>query len=467
MENSYALGIWSLLPLVITIIIAYSTKSAVFALITGCFSGVILMGFEPTYGFSNLARDALGNGDFIWICLIIMSIGILFEFYKEAGVIQEFTRRISGRFTSRRGLGFSAWLMGMVIIDDYFSPLMSGMVMRPLTDKARISREKLAFILDSTTAATCVIFPFSAWGAYIAGLTAGQGDPVDTTGTAFTIFLKSIPYNFYSILLLLFTLGIALKLIPDFGPMRKAEKRARETGKVIREGGVPLITEESDSKSVVENRSVNLLTDLAMPMAIIIGIAAGTMIFMGHVLIAEAFIAAVIYMSALMMLRRRITGVGNLMELFFRGIKSVMPAVVIIALAYCLNSVTTGLGTPAFITGISENRLTPSLLVAITFMLTSIISFSTGSSWGAYAIMIPFALPVAFSFTGGVIDPLIYKWIAAGAGGGIIGDPTSPVSDTSILSSAGAGSDHMDHVTTQLPYALLIGAITFLLYLFI
>ncbi len=466
MENDFTFGIWSLLPLVIALIIAFRTRSATFALMVGCITGVVMAGFDPATGFNHLAQEALGDGEFIWICIIIFFIGILFEFYKFAGVFSEFTRRVSVRFKSKKGVSFSAWLMGMFIIDDYFSPLMSGMVMRPLTDKVRISREKLAYILDSTTAAACVIFPFSAWGAYISGLTAEQGGAAGDISVAFTVFLNSIPYNFYSILTILFALGIALKIIPDFGPMRKAEKRSRETGKVIRDGATPLITEESESIKKIEARGrVNLFTDLVIPLAIIIGIGTSTIIILGSVKIAEAFIAAVIYMSVLMFLTRRLKNIGELMSIVYGGIKNVMPAIIIIALAFCLNAVTVSLGTSAFIIDISEGWLTPTLLVAATFFFTSVIAFSTGSSWGAYAIMIPFTLPIAYSFTGGAIEPLIYKCVGAVAGGGIFGDHSSPVSDTSVLSSAGAGSDHMDHVITQLPYALVIGGATIVLYL--
>ncbi len=467
MENDYTLGIWSLLPLAFALIIAYRTKSATFALLIGCLIGVVMAGFDPATGFNQLAQDALGDGEFIWICLIIFSIGIVFEFYKFAGVFSEFTRRVSGKFKSEKGVSFSAWLMGLFIIDDYFSPLMSGMVMRPLTDKVRISREKLAFLLDSTTAAVCVIFPFSAWGAYIAGLTAEQGGPGGDPATAFSIFLNSIPYNFYSIILIFFALGIALKIIPDYGPMRKAERRSRETGKVIRDGGVPLVTMESESVKAETGKPVNLLTDLVVPLIVIVGIATSTIIFLGSVRIAEAFMAAVIYMSLLMFITKRLHSIGELMSLIYRGLKNVMPAVVIIALAYCLNEVTLALGTAVFISDISEEWLTPGLLVAATFFFTALISFSTGSSWGAFAIMIPLAVPIAYTFTGGVIDPLVYKCVGAVGGGGIFGDHSSPVSDTSVLSSAGAGSDHMDHVITQLPYALLVGGVTIILYLIV
>lgn len=454
-----------MLPLAITLVVAYASRSATFALITGCLTGIILYGRDPAGGFVDLASEALGNSEFIWITIIIIAIGILFEFYKYTGVFRSFTRKLASSFSSERGTGFSAWLMGLFIIDDYFSPLMSGMVMRPLTDRLRISREKLAFILDSTTAPACVLFPFTAWGAYLAGLTADQGGAAADPSIAFSVFLNSIPYNFYAIILIIFTLGIALKIIPDFGPMRKAEKRARTTGAVIRPGASPLISEEADGVAGEGEVKANLITDMVVPLAIIIGVAATTLIVQGSVKIAEAFITSVAYLSVLMFVTRRMNGITGLINLFYRGMKSVIPALVIIALAYCLNTITRDLGSAAYITGLADGLLTPSLLVAATFFFTSVISFSTGTSWGAFAIMMPFSLSVAYTFTGGEIEPLIYKCVAAVAGGGIFGDHSSPVSDTSVLSSAGAGCDHMDHVITQLPYAILVGVATIIIYL--
>ena len=186
----------------------------------------------------------------------------------------------------------------------------------------------------------------------------------------------------------------------------------------------------------------------------------------GSLMILEAFIMAVIYLGTSLYAKKYVRDFSDLTEIGIKGAKSVMSAIIITALAYCINTVTKGLGAAEFIMAFSDDFMTPSLLVASTFFITAVISFSTGTSWGAFALMIPFVLPIAYGFSGGVAhDPIVYKALAAVVGGGIFGDHSSPVSDTSVLASVGAGSDHMDHVITQLPYALVVGTTTILLYL--
>jgi Na+/H+ antiporter NhaC len=472
MQNTLNLEIYSLLPLIIALLIAFKTRSAVFSLFTGCFVGVVMLSFgsgghsgNPLVNLNNLFQNSLGNADFIWICLIVFLIGILFELFKHAGVIQGFTQKMSLRANSQKSVGFTAWLMGLVIVDDYFSPLMSGAVMRPLSDKVKMSREKLAFILDSTTASVCILMPFMAWGTMMTGLIKAQGVAVESIEQAFSVFLHSIPYNFYSILLLFFTLGIVLKIIPDFGPMKKAEIRAQTTGKVIRDGGMPLLDSDDKIENKVEN--VNLVLDFLVPVLIVFGSIITSLWLYGSVMIVESFMAAILYLMAIMSIRKRFESIEQFTRLVLDGIKDVMPAIIIIALAYSINAVTKELGAAAYIVNVANEFITPSLLVAMTFILTALFSFATGTSWGAYALMIPLSLPIAYSLNGGVVDQLLLQTVAAIAGGGIFGDHASPVSDTSILASTGAGSDHMDHVITQLPYALSVALITTVIYLLI
>ena len=474
MPNTLNLGIYSLLPLVIALLIAFKTRSAVFSLFTGCIVGVVMLSFgsgehsdNPLVNLNNLFQNSLGNGDFIWICLIVFLIGILFELFKHAGVIQGFTQKMSVRANSHKSVGLTAWFMGLVIVDDYFSPLMSGAVMRPLSDKVKMSREKLAFILDSTTASVCILMPFMAWGTMMTGLIKAQGVAVESLEQAFSVFLFSIPYNFYSILLLIFSLGIVLKLIPDFGPMKKAEIRAKKTGKVIRDGGMPLLDSRSEELNTKEAVNVNLLLDFLLPVLIVFGSIIVSLWLYGSVMIVESFMAAIIYLVVVMAFRKRFESIEQITRLVLDGIKEVMPAIVIISLAYSINGVTKELGAATYIVEITNDYMNPSLLVAMTFVLTALFSFATGTSWGAYALMIPLSLPMAYSLNGGEVDSLLLQTVAAIAGGGIFGDHASPVSDTSILASTGAGSDHMDHVITQLPYALSVAMITTVIYIVI
>ena len=476
METDINYGVWSLVPLIISLITAFWTRSAIFSLFIGCLIGVMMIGFnteaalfglDPAGGLMKLIAVSL-DGEFIRICVIIIFIGILFELFKRAGVLVAFANKVSKTGTSPKKVKFTTWLMGFFIVDDYFSPLMTGPIMRPLTDKARVSREKLAFILDSTTASVCVLVPFMSWGAYLGGLIAKEGGPVNGANEAIELFAASIPYNIYPMLLIFFTMLVALEIIPDYGFMKKAETRARVEGKVLRDGAIPMVSDEGDDIFEQHRDKAYLFWDFAFPIIIVFGTVVVSYFVFGSLMIAEAFIMAVIYLGSSLYIKKYVSDFSDLTEIGVKGAKSVMSAVIITALAYCINTVTKGLGAAEFIMGFSEGFMTPALLVASTFFITAIISFSTGTSWGAFALMIPFVLPIAYGFSGGVAhDPIVYKALAAVVGGGIFGDHSSPVSDTSVLASVGAGSDHMDHVITQLPYALTVGAGTIALYLVI
>lgn len=467
MGDAANFGFWSLLPLLVTLVLAFKVKDAAFSLFIGCIVGVVMLGMDPAHGFNVLGQEALGNEDFIWLMTIVIFIGIMFSFFKKAGVIREFADKLSKKVKSRRSVKFISWLLGLFIIDDYFSPLMTGVIMRPLSDKEKISREKLAYILDSTTASVCTLVPFMAWGAYIASLVLAQGGPVSTIEESVTVFTKSIPYNFYSIITVLFVLLNSLEILPDFGPMKKAETRAKEEGKVIRDGSTPMIGADIDGDLEEMSKDTNLLVEFIIPFLIIIGVAVGTFIKFKSIKIGEAFISAVLYLSVALFFTKKFKNVGDLMQAVQRGIVEVIPTIMILALAYCINTVTKQLGASNYIMDMSKQWMTPNLLVAISFLAAALMSFFTGTSWGTYALLIPFAVPMAYGFSGGELAPIVYQTIAAITGGGIFGDHASPVSDTTVLSSTGAGCDHMDHVATQLPYALTVGAISFIIYLII
>lgn len=455
-------GFLSLLPLIVALVLAFATRSAIPALLAGVIVGAFMLEVNPLVGLNETLQTALGTGNFIWICQIVMSIGILTELFKRSGVITGFASRLSGFARSPKSVGLTTWGLGLGIIDDYFSPLLVGTIMRPLSDKARMSREKFAYLLDAMTSPLCVLMPFLAYGAYLAGLVAIEFGQSPTEGTA--LLIQSIPFNFYSLLTVVMALGIALKIIPDFGPMRRAELRVREGGPLVREGGAPLI---SDTDLPEESRDAwgELIAFLILPIMMVLGVAMGSFVLSGSILIAEAFILATSYLTVALLIARRIPSLASLVEFALAGIKNVLPALIIIALAYSLNTVTDELGAADWLVSLADSYLTPQLLVAVTFVLASAVSFATGTSWGTFALIMPLALPIALAFGSDPADPIVLQTIAAVTGGGIFGDHTSPVSDTSVLSSAGAGSDHMDHIITQLPYALTVAAATTLLYL--
>jgi len=356
--------------------------------------------------------------------------------------------------------------MGLLIVDDYFSPLIVGTIMRPLSDRARMSREKLSYLLDSMTSPVAVLVPFLGYGAYLASLIVAQGNGVATPTEGLSVLIKSLPYNYYAILTLIMALGIGMKWIPDFGPMARAEKRAREHGLLLREGASPLITED-DITEGASSKPAPLWLYLGTPIALIMTIALGSFWIVDSILVAEAFMTAVAFLMIVMAIQKHFSSLSEAVGMAMSGITSVLPAILIIALAYSLNTVTSNLGAADWLIEVSEGFLTANVLVAVTFALGAIISFSTGTSWGTFALIMPLALPLAYAFSGDPGDALVLKTIAAVAGGGVFGDHASPVSDTSVLSSAGAGSDHMDHVITQIPYAVTVAVATILLYLIV
>ena len=239
---------------------------------------------------------------------------------------------------------FTTWMLGFFIVDDYFSPLMTGPIMRPLTDAAKVSREKLAFILDSTTASVCVLVPFMSWGAYIGGLIAIEGGPIANIDEAIELFAMTIPYNVYPILLIIFTMLIALEIIPDFAFMKKAEKRAREEGKVLRDGAIPMVSDEGSDIFQQKFDKTYLFFDFAVPIIIVFGTVIVSYFVFGRLLISEAFIMAVIYLGISLYIKKYVKDFNDLTEIGVTGAKSVMSAVIITALAYCINTVTKGLG---------------------------------------------------------------------------------------------------------------------------
>lgn len=460
-------GILSLVPAFVALVLAFITREAVFSLLVGVLAGILIAGQNLLFGFTGILQSALGNADFIWVLSIEVFVGIMVAFFQKSGAIQAFSKVIGKRTIKQRGAQVIAWLLGIFIFfSDYFSPLYVGTVMRGITDKARVSREKLAYICDSTSAPVCTLIPFSSWGVYMSGLLLGASIYA-SADEAMNAVIRMVPYNFYGIFSVLMVGLIALGIIPEFGPMKKAEQRARETGKVIADGAVPLIGKELSSIEPPENAKPNLFVHFLMPAIIIITVTLGTYIFIGSAKTLEGFVLAVAY-QFIVMLVQKTASIQELIETAVNGIKGVMAAILILSLAYALNSISKELGTAAFVIRTTQAWMTPTMLVFFTFLISAFIAFFTGTSWGVYAIMTPIAVPLAVTLSGGVATTsLVYASIAAVMGGGCFGDHCSPLSDTTILSSLGAGCDHIDHVKTQMPYAIVAAGLSAIAYLII
>jgi Na+/H+ antiporter NhaC len=352
-----------------------------------------------------------------------------------------------------------------------------GILYRPVSDRLLISREKLAYIADSTSAPSCILVPFNAWGGLIMGLLLVQGFEYP-----FPALLKAIPFNFYPFLsvILVFYLIISKK---DYGPMKKAEKRAQEEGKVIADNSRPMVSSEItflEKKKGIKPKAFNMVVPiavmvLAMPLMLVYTGWAnienpelkdfGSNVFeaigksSGAASVLYSVILAMITSIVIYSIQKLLSG-REIIDLTMKGMSGMIPLALLMVLAYAIGNLCNELGTGLYVASVSQKWLSPSLVPLIIFLVSCFIAFSTGTSWGTFAIMISIAVPVAQA-----LDTNVYLTIAASLGGGIFGDHCSPISDTTIISSMASASDHIDHVKTQLPYALTAGIIAAIMYL--
>jgi len=452
----------SLVPALLAVVLAFILRDAVVSLLLACVVGVLLMG-QGLQGFPGLVTRSLGNEDFIWLCSIELCIGVLVAFLQRSGAIALFRERASRVVTNRKRAGIMGWGLGLsVFFSDYFSPLFVGAVMRDLTDRHRISREKLSYICDSTSASVIVLVPISAWAAYLSGLAAGAG--VGSVEDGLALFIQSVPFNLYGILTVIMVGLVVFQVIPDFGPMRKAEERTIRTGKVLRDGAIPMMGKELTEIEASDSPRRSIILNFALPVVLIVGVNVYTFVVFDRASVLEAFMLACGVLGVTMWIQR-IDTIQGLVQTALAGVKGVMGAVLILALAYCINTVSAEIQTAAYVVSLTENTMSPALLPVLAFVISGFVAFSTGTSFGTYAIMIPIVIPMAIQFGGGEVGPLAVASFAAVAGGGVFGDHCSPLSDTTVLSSLGGACDHMDHVRTQLPYALSVAGVVSVLYL--
>ena len=464
MEELVNMGFISVIPPILAIVLSFVTKNTIVSLAIACITGTLLVG-QGILGFPTLLKESLGTTSFAWVMLLNTFIGILVAYFQKTGAIQGFSQWVHDKHLSRRGAQLMAWVLGMfVYFSDSFSPLFVGCTMRSITDKARISREKLAYIADSTSAPVSVLVPITGWAAYLSGLAVGIGCIVTQEDGA-ALFLKAIPFKFYALLAVIFVGLIGSGIVKDFGPMKKAEKRAMEEGKVLADGATPLTGKELTDMEPYPGFKPRVFLNFVLPVLMIISAALGTYIAFKSAKTMEAFL----YVGIFMMISMMIQGIPfkEVMNTMMDGIKGALPAIVLLALAYSVNALSKQMGTANYIISLCEGFLSPNVLPALIFIVAAVMAFATGSSWGTFAICMPIALPLAFSVTGGELNTIVVAVFAAVAGGGVFGDHCSPLSDTTILSSMGSASDHLDHVKTQLPYAMVCGTLAVVGYLIV
>lgn len=482
-------GFLSILPPVIAIILALKTKQVYIALVFGIwFSWLIMSDWNPLTGtiatieaMVNVFKSE-GNTRTIMFSALV---GALLLFIQYSRGVEGFVNKLNILITyfEKKQSGYSrvviqllATFTGIALfVETSISSLTVGTLYRPVFDKLKIPREKLAYIADSSSAPTSILIPFNAWGAFIMGLLITQG-----IENPFSVLLSSIVYNFYPLIALaiVFIVIISKK---DIGPMAKAEKRTKETGKVLNDNAKPMISDTITSckpKEGIEAKSFNMvipLLTMVVMMPINLAFTGWSKVevsssFWDHIFLAigkgsgsSSVLYAVISSILVAMILYRAQGIMKLKEmvdLILKGISELMPLALLMLLAFAIGDACNQLGTGQFVANWSKDWLSPEFLPAIVFVLSSFIAFSTGTSWGTFAIMLAISIPMA-----NVHGSEVILVIAATLGGGIFGDHCSPISDTSIISSMASASDHIDHVRTQLPYALIGGVITTILYL--
>ncbi len=462
-------GWLSILPPLIAIALALITKEVYSSLIIGCFSGMLIYCLSTGggiiqsiyYMIVSMGEKLGDNGTLI---IFLAFLGALVVVITRAGGSKAYGNWAAAHIKTRSGAMFSTFLLGILIfIDDYFNCLTVGTVMRPLTDKHKISREKLAYIIDATAAPICIIAPISSWAAAVAS---------DLGGDGFGMFIQAIPYNLYALLTIAMVIMVCFFKM-DYGPMRKAEMRAAagEIDNTI--GG-----QDFDGMEVSEHGRV---FDLLIPvialivfsilcMAYVGGFFSGDLDFISAIgedpstgLALGSFFALVV--ALIMFVPRKLISFRDFMKCTVDGVKSMIPAIAILVLAWTLSGVCRYMiGTGEFVSGIVSGSSILNLLPVFVFVVAAFLSFSMGTAWGTFGILLPI---VAIICSVPDAAPMMIPAMGATLAGSVFGDHCSPISDTTILASAGAKCDHIKHVSTQLPYALTVAVLCGIGYLLI
>lgn len=467
---------WALVPPVIAIVLALITKEVYSSLFIGILAGGLIysqFNFEKTvvHVFKEGFIDSVADSYNIGIIIFLVLLGALVAMMNKTGGSAAFGRWASKHIKTTLGAQLATIALGVLIfIDDYFNCLTVGSVMRPVTDAKKISREKLSYLIDATAAPVCIIAPISSWAAAVAGFAKGAGE-----ASGMSLFVRAIPFNFYAILTIVMMIFIAVARF-DYGPMKKFEAASR-MGKAIEE----LDAKKSDE---IKDNDKGMVIDLLIPVVFLIIACVIGMIYSGGFftegeegyrnfvtafsnsdasvgLVYGSFVT--IIFAVIYFLCRRVISFKDCMEAIPEGLKAMTPAILILVCAWTLKSMTDSLGAKIFISQLVEGSASSlqMFLPAIIFAIAVALSFATGTSWGTFGILIPIVLSV-FSGSDGNITIIAISACMAGA---VCGDHCSPISDTTIMASAGAECNHINHVSTQLPYALTVAGVSFVSYI--
>ena len=472
--SRYAGTFMSLVPPIIAIGLALITKEVYSSLFIGIVAGALFAtGYKPVAAMDSMLNDgfiaAVSGTAGIFIFLVVL--GILVALVNKAGGSAAFGKWAQTHIKSRAGAMFATFVLGVLIfIDDYFNCLTVGSVMRPVTDSHKISRAKLSYLIDATAAPVCMIAPISSWAAAVASY-APEGEGI-------SLFVRAIPFNFYSLLTFVFIVAIVLMKF-DFGPMKLHEFNALNNGDLYTTG------DRVDSEEVTPS-SKGKVIDLLFPIIVLIIISVIALVYVGGFFGTDiwggtdykgdfigafsntdatvglpwggiiALIVATVYLVA-----RRVVSFKEAMDCIPKGFNAMVPAILILTFATTLKNMTGLLGADAYVAGLMEGAAAglAKLLPAIIFLVACVLAFATGTSWGTFGILIPIVTAI---FPAN--DPLMIVGMSACLAGAVCGDHCSPISDTTIMSSAGAQCNHINHVSTQIPYAVTVAAISFVTY---
>lgn len=458
---------WALVPAIVAIALALITKEVYFSLLIGILAGAMFFvggnpvkAVETTFG---IMGEKIGGNANIIIFLVLL--GILVALMSKSGASRAYGNWASRAIKSKRGaLLATSGLGALIFVDDYFNCLTVGTVMSPVTDRHKISRAKLAYIIDSTAAPICIIAPISSWAAAV-GSSLPEGSNID----GFDLFLRTIPFNLYALLTILMVI-ILIVFNFDFGPMKKYEVIHRESES----------TNENAARDAIAVTGKGKVIDLLIPIVSLIVFCIVAMLYTGGIfenhniveafgncdsslsLVLGSFFALVV--TFILYIPRKVITYKEFTDSVIEGFRAMVPAVAILALAWTLSGVCSAdfLDAGGYVKGVVEAYSIPlNIMPAVFFLVALGLAFATGTSWGTFGILIP----IAMSVFGGVDSRIMVMTIAAILAGAVCGDHVSPISDTTILSSTGANCNHIEHVSTQMPYALLVAGCCFVGYL--
>lgn len=461
---------WALVPPIVAIGLALITKEVYSSL----FIGIVIGGlFYSNFSFEGTVNHVLQDGIVsvlsdsynVGILVFLVVLGVIVALMNKTGASAAFGRWAEVKIKTRLGAQLATVALGVLIfVDDYFNCLTVGSVMRPITDKHKVSRAKFAYLIDATAAPVCIIAPISSWAAAVTGFVPGED--------GFTVFLRAIPYNYYA-LLTIFTMIMLTVLKFDFGPMRKHEDNAI-AGDLFTTPDRPYADAKDD-----EIKGNGTMIDLVLPVIVLIILCALGMLYTGGFFSGENFVVAfsnsdasvglssgsviALLLAILFYTSRKILSFTDCMECIPEGFKAMVPPILILTFAWSLKAMTDSLGAAPYVANFVEQSAGSfmSFLPGIIFVIACLLGFATGTSWGTFGILIPIVVAV-FENT----DPqMMIISISACMAGAVCGDHCSPISDTTIMASAGAQCNHINHVNTQLPYAFTVAAVSFVSYI--